>query len=407
MSEVINFPRETTIQHISGLLEHQSTLLEVIAMGSAASNITSLSSIRRIVQNGMAEKFFCIGDRINVNWTDIAAQKTYEVPLDVVHFGEVELKNGEIVPGMFLQWHYAIPFAVQFDNYEAFYYAEEELPAGTYNITMGNNWGNNVVSGKTYQFTLTQAVPAGGQLAGFRAMSEKAPAEWKVYSYASKTSETPIETLDVAEGNEGTSLGIMSSITKYANSGINNMQRVGYGYNRWSQSGYRQFLNSKAGVGAWWTPQHNFDRAPDQLATKAGFLSGFDDDFLNCIGEIKVVTNLNTVSDSEIGAQEITYDKFFLPSLEQLYVNPQLAGEGDYWEYWKKATGATAPQAQYGTYPERITYGIDNKAAAQSTRLRSAFRGSTGSTWSVYASGFVHSPNASSAYRCTPDCVIC
>lgn len=36
----------------------------------------------------------------------------------------------------------------------------------------------------------------------------------------------------------------------------------------------RQWLNSDKGVGEWWTPQNDYDRCPDQLATKAGFLTG-------------------------------------------------------------------------------------------------------------------------------------
>jgi hypothetical protein len=328
------------------------------------------------------------------------------MPFDIVHFGEVELKDGEKVPGMFLQSHYATPFAVQFDNYEAFYYCEEELAAGTYNLTMGNSWGTNVVSGKTYQFTLEKNVPAGGQLAGFRGAPDQAPSSWKVYSYESKTATTPLETVTVAEGSGGTNLGTLSSGTKYADNGINNMQRVAYGYNRWSQSAYRQFLNSVGKAGEWWSPQNNFDRAPDQIA-KAGFLTGFEEEFLQVLGTVKVTTNLNTTSDGDIGTQETTYDKIFLPSLEQIYVSPQLAGEGEYWEYWKRVTGATAPQAQGKTYPERITYAVENHSSAQTVRLRSAYRGYAHYVWIVSSSGLVYNGLAAGAYRCAPACVIC
>lgn len=405
--ETIDLVTETTAKGILAAAQHRNALLEVLAADKVASVTSDLEAIQRIVKNGLAPELFNIGDQIIVPWTDKAADKTYEVPLDIVHFGNVELKDGETVPAMYLQWHYATPFVVQFDNYEAFYYCEEVLATGTYYVTMGNSWGNNVVSGKSYYFTLTQDVPAGGQLAGFRGMPDQAVANWKVYSYESREATEALETVTVTEGTEGTYLGTLSSSTKYAESGINNMQRVGYGYNRWAQSGIRQWLNSKAAVGAWWKPQNVFDRAPDQLTTKAGFLSGFEDEFLNILGEIKVVTNLNTTSDSEIGAQEITYDKIFLPSLEQIYVTPQLEGEGEYWTYWKRATGATTPQAQYGTYPERITYALENHTSAQYVRLRSAIRGFACYAWHVNASGYVSYGNASSAGRCAPACVIC
>ena len=120
---------------------------------------------------------------------------------------------------------------------------------------------------------------------------------------------------------------------------------------------------------------------------------------------IKVQTSANTVVDG--GVTDITYDKFFLPSLEQIYVNPQISGvEGDYWPYWKERTGASSPQAQYGTYPERITYAIENHNSAQTVRLRSAYRGYTNNTWNVYSSGYVSNGYAISAYRFAPACVI-
>lgn len=76
-------------------------------------------------------------------------------------------------------------------------------------------------------------------------------------------------------------------------------------------------------------------------------------------------------------------------------------------EYWKRATGAVSPQAQYGTYPERITYGIEAQTSAQYVRLRSAGRGYGCSAWLVYASGDVNGSYACYAWRCAPACVIC
>ena len=72
-----------------------------------------------------------------------------------------------------------------------------------------------------------------------------------------------------------------------------------------------------------------FDIAPDQLTTKAGFLSGCSEAFINVIKPVAVKTYLNTVQDAEIGEYEITYDKGFLPSSEEMYITPQKAGEGE------------------------------------------------------------------------------
>ena len=139
-------------------------------------------------------------------------------------------------------------------------------------------------------------------------------------------------------------------------------------------------------------------------------MTGFEEDFLSCLSPIKVTTALNTVTDSDIGTTEDTYDTFFLPSLEQMYAKPQLAGvEGNYFEYWKRATGATRPNEWYeaGRNPGYITYSIDAKTSPQGVRLRSARRSASYDAWFVTLSGFVSGYGATYAYRCAPVCAVC
>ena len=156
---------DKTGQQFLGLMEKQNELLTAIASGYNYKP-TSIADVFAVVQSGNASQVFNYGDQIILPWTDKAIGKTYECPLDVVHFGDVTLADGETVPGMLVQWHYATPFGVQFNQFQAFKYCEEQLPAGTYNVIIGDTWGNNCVKGKTYQFTLTKPVPAKGQLAG-------------------------------------------------------------------------------------------------------------------------------------------------------------------------------------------------------------------------------------------------
>jgi hypothetical protein len=144
------------------------------------------------------------------------------------------------------------------------------------------------------------------------------------------------------------------------------------------------------------------------LLTKQGFLSGFDDDFLAALTAVKVTTALNTVSDAAIGTTEDTYDKIFLPSLQQEYITLQLADvEGESWEYWKRASGLTSPAPWSTNLSQYITHGIDNKILAQIVRLRSAYRGNSSNAWNVYSSGYVTNYNSIYANRCAPACVIC
>ena len=80
----------------------------------------------------------------------------------------------------------------------------------------------------------------------------------------------------------------------------------------------------------------------DQADTVPGFLAGFSDDFKAALTRVKVVTYGNTVTDD--GSAVVTYDKIFLPSLQEIYCSPQVSGEGTgYWPYWKERTGAKTP----------------------------------------------------------------
>lgn len=403
-------------------LARQNMLLAQLVTASGATPVATLQEIHRIVQAGEAPNVFSIGDQLMLNYND--GTNSHVLPWDIVHFGNFMLQDGETVPGMVLQSHYAME-ACQFDQNEAFYVVPAGgLAAGAYYITMGNAWGTHVVSGKSYTFTLAESYSEGDQLqlgsasSQISGLPDNAPSTWRVRTYKASGSTpaglaaSPTETLELTEGTTGTFLGTLSSSTKYGVSGMNNMQRSGYGYNRWGQSALRQRLNSAAAANGWFTPQNPYDRAPDQLSTLRGFKAGFDEAFLNIIKPVKVVTALNTVTDDEIGASEITYDTFFPASLEQEYIVPQASGvEGDYWEYWKQRLGLTSPQAQGsdGTNPLHIRYGFDAKTTAQYCRLRSATRGGAYYAWGVYSSGnaTAHSASAPSASRCAPACVIC
>ena len=107
--------------------------------------------------------------------------------------------DGNTVPGMILQAHWVLP-GVQFDASEAAYVASAIIPAGTYYIEIGQNWGNNCKANYKYEFTTTQNVPVDGQIVITRSgnnqytwgASEQNPSTWVVYTFASNTSTTPI-----------------------------------------------------------------------------------------------------------------------------------------------------------------------------------------------------------------------
>lgn len=142
---------------------------------------------------------------------------------------------------------------------------------------------------------------------------------------------------------------------------------------------------------------------PDQADTVPGFLAGFSDDFKAALTRVKVVTYGNTVTDD--GSAVVTYDKIFLPSLQEIYCSPQVSGEGTgYWPYWKERTGAKTPQALWQTYPLRITRDLAQRTVGRHVRLRSADRGYGYVAFGVSSSGYVSYWSAISAHRCAPAC---
>ena len=143
---------------------------------------------------------------------------------------------------------------------------------------------------------------------------------------------------------------------------------------------------------------------PDQADTLPGFLSGFSDDFKSALSRVKVVTYGNGVTDD--GSAVVTYDKIFLPSLQEIYCSPQVSGEGSYLPYWKERTGAKTPQALWQTYPLRITRDLAQRTVGRYVRLRSARRGSGSNAFNVGSSGIVITWGGFTAGRSAPACKI-
>ena len=391
---IVDRPTESTHKKIAAALE-------ILAADSRKAMMSDWDSLAEFANTGLFGEAYGIGDQFVDNWRDTVANQEYAYPYQLNHIGNVELHDGETLENRpFLQAHYAHPFGVQFSHQRAFLRCPSGLAAGTYYVTIESAWGSNVQAGDVVCFTLTQAVPAGGRVAGMYGAPDQAKANWRIYSY-SADGKTILETVTPTFTASGTSLGTIKASAR--NGDLNSMQETAYGWNRWSTSALRQYLNSAAGVGAWWTAQDEWDIAPDQLTTKAGFLSGCPEAFVNALKEVKVITYPNTVQDDTGGnTPDITYDRVFLPSLEQMYCVPQKSGEGEYHEYWKRRSGLTSPNAQYSTNPNMITYAVENHTSPQYVRLRSAYRGGANNTWRVSSGGFVYTNTASGALRFGP-----
>ena len=371
--------------------------LNIIAQNGISYQSMDWQKVRTLIANGVGESAFAIGTQLIEKWTDTADSKEYDMPWQVNHFEDITLEDGKVVPGMWLQSHYTLPFGIQFSHQRAFLACPDGLSAGTYNFDFAKAWGNNVKPGINYQFTLTKPVERGGRLAGCYEAPDQAPSNWKVYSYG-KDGITLNETVNVTVGSAGTNLGTIQHDIRSGN--LNSAQEMAYGWNRWKTSALRQYLNSSKPKGQWWTPQDQWDICPEQLASKDGFLCGMPEGMLNCLKKVKVVTYANTVNDE--GAEDITYDYVTLPSLSQMFIKPQTSGEGDVHTYWKRRSGRTTPCEWRIDYPNMVEYSIANKTSPQDVRLRSAYQDNACYTWNVNTSGRVGNRYASYAVTFVP-----
>ena len=289
--------------------------------------------------------------------------------------------------------------AVQYDATEAFYYAEQELAAGTYNITIANQAWYTADNGKTFQFTLATAVPAGGQLVF--AMTYNATLEGKsVKSYANKTTTTALETVTLTEGSEGTSLGT----TNGSSPNVNHMHRAIFGSNNYAQSAVRQWLNSAAAAGSVWTPTNVFDRPASWATSYNGFMHGLPADFLAVVQPAVFACRTNSLFEVESldgtafainQLYNLKADKFFLLS------RPEIFGD------WDSASYKDGTQLEYYnglTATERIKR--DAAGTARYAWLRSPNPSLAYYARVVYSSGGVYGNGACNGSGVAPACII-
>jgi len=396
----------------------------VNALAASIGVLNSWAAISKLTDAGEASKAFSIGDQLAEDWSDVRSSGTTaytDVPMNVVHFSNSETMqtgtdtDGAVVTadtkGMFLQWAYCTPFDMPFDAREAMYDVPEGgMSAGTYYFKLvctASSWKAYACNGKYYSFTLENDLTEGEQLylVGNQDTSDFAGTNIQVF--ASPTTFTATETVALTEVTEDTATGTYLGATD-GTGDVNHYQRMFLGYNRYKYSALRQWLNSSAEVGEWWTKQNKWDRAPSQLNTYAGFLAGYSEDFIAAMKPIKVQHSTNTVTDS--GVTDVMYDKVFLPSLEQMYITPQISGiEGEAWDFYKQlaaANGRTGKYAQWQTYAELKSYALNAKTSSCYVRLRSAYRGYACITWGIVATGGIYSSSATYAWRARPACFV-
>lgn len=106
--------------------------------------------------------------------------------------------------------------------------------------------------------------------------------------------------------------------------------RGDYGNNRYIYSNIRQWLNSAAAAGAWYTAQHSADAAPNSANvwngynpydTAPGFINGFTADERAALLDTTIVVGKDTADGGGTGITEKCTDKVFLPSCSEVGIS--------------------------------------------------------------------------------------
>ena len=297
-NEVVNFDM---MKYLREKLEGE---IDVLA---GVTRVASWADVQAIVRAGLASKVFSVGDQLTCQRNGV------DLVWDVIGFDHDTPADPRFTHSMTLQLHDCFPTRLQYDAAEAMYYVNDEngLPAGTYHFT---------ISGTDYQFTLANAVPAGGQLMlGF---ANNTPAR---VSVAPTKGDAVTETsIAVTTGSEGAALS------------INYVGNTRSGSSNYNKSAIRQWLNSAASEGSVWAPQADYDRPPSWAASTAGFLNGMDADFLAVIGNVTKTTARNTVTEN--GGADTTVEKFFLLSRSEVNAGQENhIDEGAAYPYYNNA----------------------------------------------------------------------
>lgn len=391
------------ITHIFPSAEQFDTMNSLLAVIAASSggvfDVKDWASIKNIVRMGLGAKFFPVGYEFTTYDSD---ENTFIIWVVRGH-GHHVAANEHLEHTMTLEMKYVYSNAsgtyipIQFSAVQALYYAENGLAAGTYHFTVANQAWYEADNGLTYQFTLTQAVPAGGQIV-LDAAYNASIAGKSVKTYASPSSTAAIETATITAGSGGTNLG-----TTDGTGGMNHMHRALLGSNNYAQSAVDQWLNSSEAAGSVWTPQTVFDRPPTWANTLNGFMHGLPEDFLAVVQPAIIpcktnsVYEVNSLNGTEFAVNQ-TYEltrKFFLLSRPEVFGTWDSAEvkDGEVLKYYDGLTNA-----------ERIHR--DAGGMAHSTKLRSPLLGNANNVRVVDTDGTLYGNSAKNTSSVAVACII-
>lgn len=193
------------------------------------------------------------------------------------------------------------------------------LPAGDYYFEVDSTYDASYNSGYDYVgFTLAQTLPAGGQLMlgwGYNAQLSSA----KISTYEKFSTTARESNVAITNSATGTKLGTITNGVVATTTvsdvvvAVNNASRARYGSNDVLSAVSQQWISSAAASG-WHKQVNEFDRP--QTTPTAGFLYGMDPAFVSILGNVKLRTAKNTVTEDG-GYVDSTF-LGWLPSMTEL-----------------------------------------------------------------------------------------
>ena len=291
---------------------------------------------------------------------EILITEAYQnILFDVVdHRTVTDPADGVSKPAMILLMHHVI-YSRPVDEAEALFVPSEALPAGNYCFTVKNHPWYASDNDVTLYFTLTQELPANGQivLSGASYNATLVGKNIKTYSGPASTSAIETAALGTTALENATDLGNTQADAKW-----NHWHRVFFGSNNYKESAIRQWINSKAKANEWWKSTNIFDR-PSSYANQAGLLHGMDADFLAAVRAITIPCKTNNTFELPGWTLNTAYsveDKFFLASRNELGWGTENVAEGTVFKAYDGATNV-----------DRIKYDLSAQSTARNWWLRS------------------------------------
>lgn len=323
------------------------------------------TSVQRAVQLGIAPTVFPVGTQFTVSHStfgdivfDVVAHDLYEVAK------RDKTYDGEMRHSMTLLFHHSI-MTMEFNGMgEAFYYADNELPAGTYNFTLTESLDKWEVG--TYQFTLSKALPKGGLLI-LSGDSNSSLTTCKVYLAEDQYTKDWDTMSNVTLGSNGTNLGTFGNE-------LNHVARVSHGSSNYAESDIRLWLNEHTdGSTPIWQPRTKFQYSPFWRSDTTGFydefFTGIDDvtfrGILRCVKLPCLANSVYESPDSSIKPGEeyiIDSDYFYIPSQKEIMGYSSFANDSSkLFPFYEGASSLDYIKYQDGVKKSWWTRSCDNR----------------------------------------------